>query len=157
MGVSKTPRQLVGKLDRLADDYGDLPLTLVKEGSLIVKTSVLAHMTVASGGDLKLSGVGKKGARIGARYNVGGAGEDAKSLVYATGPVQLIENDTKAGPRPHKRRRGRGRKRFIGPIQSGYHPGTKGKHPWAKGVAAAVPGVKRLLEARSELVLRRIF
>jgi hypothetical protein len=155
--VATTPAGLRLKLDRLADDYSDLPTALVKESSQIAKTSVLAFTTPASGGDLKLSGVGKKGARIGVRYNLGTFGGEAKSLLFVTGPFHLLERDTKAGPRPHKRRRGRGKKRFIGPIQSGFHPGTQGKHPFAKGVTAAEPLIARLLQTRSALAIRRIF
>jgi hypothetical protein len=132
-------------------------LALVKESSQIAKLAVLATTTPASGGDLRLSGVGRKGAKVGVRYNVAGVGADAKSLVFATGPFHLLERDTKAGPRPHKRRRGRGKKRFIGPIQSGFHPGTQGKHPFAKGVTAATPLISRLLQTRSTLAIRRIF
>jgi hypothetical protein len=155
--VATTPAGLRRKLDRLADDYSDLPLALVKESSQIAKLAVLATTTPASGGDLRLSGVGRKGAKVGVRYNVAGVGADAKSLVFATGPFHLLERDTKAGPRPHKRRRGRGKKRFIGPIQSGFHPGTQGKHPFAKGVTAATPLISRLLQTRSTLAIRRIF
>jgi hypothetical protein len=157
VGVSNSPAELRRKLERLADDYQDLPLALVKESSLIVKTSVLAFTSPASGGDLKLSGVGKKGAKVGVRYNVAGVGSDAKSLVFVTGPFHLLERDTKSGVRVSKRRRGRGKNRFVGPMLGYHHPGTQGKHPFAKGVAAATPAVEKLFQVRSALAIRRIF
>lgn len=164
MGVSHSMAEFQGKLNRLAQDYADEPLAIVKEGSLIVKNSVKAIAPA------RLRGVGKKGAKLDVRYNVAGAGIDAKSLVFAVGPFQLIENDTKPHPIP-KVRGARARTRYAvipGGAEGGVHgmrgvrtrvdhPGTQGKHPWAKGVEAAAPAVQRLFEVRGELALRRVF
>jgi len=157
MGVSRSPAELSRKIGRLAVEYQSLPTTLVKESSQIVKTAIVGLLVPATGGDSRLSGVGKKGARVGVGYTIIGTGVDARSRVYATGPFQLVERDTKAGPRPHKRRRGRGKNRFIGPIRSGYHPGTQGKHPWQRGIIAAEPPVTLLFRNRATLPLKRVF
>jgi hypothetical protein len=156
VGTSRSFAEFDRKLLRLQGEYRDLPLSVVKESSLIVKMAILAATKPASGGDLRLSGVRGRGA-VGARYTVVGAGDEAKSLIYATGPFHLIERNTKAGVRARKRRGGRGKNRMIGPISGYYHPGTSGKHPFALGVEASAPLVKRLFEARHNLALRRIF
>jgi hypothetical protein len=108
-----------------------------------VKTSVQTQMGGAGVQNGKLRGVGKKGAKIGVRYDL--VGETA--LVRATGPFHLIERDTKAHREP-KVRGSRARKRLlvipgVGVRASANHPGTKGKHPWAKGVLVAVPIAER--------------
>jgi hypothetical protein len=74
----------------------------VAVSALAAKMAVLAQLGPATGGDLKLSGVGKKGAQVGVRYGVLASGNPS-ALVRATGPFQLIERDTKAGPRPRNR------------------------------------------------------
>lgn len=116
-----------------------------------VKTSVTAQMALAGVTGGKLRGVGRKGAKIGVRYDLAGK----TALVRATGPFHLIERDTKA------HRLGRGTRSATSglplvdasgqDIQSvvtipgvGFrawanHPGTQGKHPWVKGVVAAMP------------------
>ena len=155
MGVSNSPAELRRKLDRLGDDYKDLPLSLVKESSLIVKLAVTRRAPA------RLSGVGKRGAKLGVRYNVAGSGDDAKSLIFATGPFHLIERNTKSHRIPKQRGR-RARQRYavipgVGVRAYANHPGTKGQHPWEKGVDDAAPAVRKLLGTRSALVLRRIF
>jgi len=108
--------------------------------ALTVKTSVLAQLTAAGVKDLKLRGVGKKGARIGVRYDYTGP---SSALVRATGPFHLIESDT-VGHRIPKVRGSRARRRVVvipgvGVRAFANVKGTKGKHPWAKGVAVALP------------------
>ena len=116
-------------------------------------------------GDMRLSGVGKKGARVGARYDKHfAATEDAPAMeIKATGPLHLIERDTRAHlilPRGQtftaKGGRRSGRKALkIGDEFRLYaeHPGTSGKRPFARGVARARPEVPRLIqtEVRKEM------
>lgn len=157
MGVSRTPAELQGKLRRLAADFEDIDLAVVKEASQVTKEAVLRRAPA------RLSGVGKRGAKLGVRYNVAGAAGDAKSLVFATGPFHLIERDTKKHriPKERKTRKG-GKRRYavipgVGPRAWAMHPGTKGQRPWAKGVNDAEPQVRALLEKRVALAIRRIF
>lgn len=157
MGVSRSPLDLERKFQALGVAVKDLPKTQVREAALIVKASTLGFINPASGGDLRLSGVGKKGARVNVRFTLAGSTLEPTARVKATGPLQLIENDTKAGVRPRKRRSGRGSKRFVGPIQGYFHPGTKGKHPWFKGVEAARPPVAKLFQSQTSTLLRSIF
>jgi len=156
MGLSRSPAELRRKFERLADDVADLDLAVVKEASQATKEAVLKRAPA------RLSGVGKRGAKLGVRYNVSNSTEP-KSLVFATGPFQLIENNTKAHRIPKERKQRKGARRRlavipgVGPRAWAMHPGTKGQHPWAKGVKAAEPEVAALLEKRTTLAIRRIF
>lgn len=155
MGVSRSPAELQRKLERLAGDLADLDLAVVKEASQLTKESVLKYAPS------RMSGVGKKGAKIGVRYNVGNFGGVAQSRVFATGPFHLIERNTRAHRIPKDRGK-RGRRRYavipsVGVRAWAMHPGTKGKHPWEKGVNAAEPRVRALLEKKTALAIRRVF
>lgn len=162
MGVSKSGKQLARKFQRTIDDFDDLTLAQVKEASQIIKTEVTRRAPK------KLSGVGKRGARIGVRYNVDRFGDafEAKSLVFATGPFHLIERATEAHRIP-RAEVGRGKRRRantkpivipgVGVRRSAQHPGTKGKYPWRKGNAAAEEKVQQVLTSKTATVIRRNF
>lgn len=127
------------KTARMGGELRRLERNMVVVAAQTVKTSVQTQLAAAGVQNGKLRGVGKRGAKIGVRYDV--AGDTA--LVRATGPFQLIERDTKAHRIP-KVRGARARKRVVAIPGVGVrawanHPGTKGKHPWAKGVVAAIP------------------
>lgn len=130
-----TPLAAAHKFERLAKDIGTLQKRTLNEMAITVKRNVTAAMAAAGAGTGKLRGVGRKGARIGVRYDqtAGGA-----VLVRATGPFHLLESDTKAHRIPLQRG-ARARKRVVvipgvGVRSFVNHPGSKGKHPWAKGV-----------------------
>jgi len=103
-----------------------------------------------------LSGVGKRGAKVGAKtepLRIGSA------IVKATGPYQLIERDTSAHREPRAARR-RGRALLIPGIgyrQSVHHPGTKGKHPFEKAVNQYGPQVPRVFQAEVRSAMGRSF
>ena len=187
MGTSRSAAQLAGKLDGFARAVPDANRKATLEAADLVKTAVLGRMRAASGGDLKLSGVGKKGARIGVRYDINGS-ISANALVKATGPVQLVENRTHAhviGPKGVKggtrakngsrNRTGMSRRQraidegtaiygksqvlaFNGIVRRyAYHPGTAGKHPWAKGVKESAPKTPAVFERAYHDALLRSF
>lgn len=127
----------------------------VGQASLAVKTAVMANMAGVS----RLSGVGRAGAKVGVRYDIRGT----TSLVRATGPFHLLERDTKAHeiPKAGRRRRRNARNLLViggevrtGPVQ---HPGTKGKHPWRKGVAQSAPLVRGIFRREFRRSLARSF
>jgi hypothetical protein len=155
VGTSHSWGELSGKINALARDAGDMPKTQVSEASLVVKKSVQTFMPE------RLRGVGKKGAKLTVRYNEGSFDDGAKALVYVLGPAQLVERDTKAHRIPRDRGR-RGRRRYavipgVGVRAYAQHPGTKGKHPWQKGVDAAMPIVRRIFAHSGEVLMRRHF
>lgn len=129
----------------------------VRAAALAVTGAIRGEIGSATGGSMRLSGVGRKGARVGARFQMeGGLGEPA-ALIKATGPLQLIERDTAAHsiiPRGWRVSRKWGRlaaKGAVDPSRPVYlgkgkvlkigdgfrmfadHPGTKGKHPFEHG------------------------
>lgn len=127
------------KTAKMGGELRRLERNMVLVAAQTVKTSVQTQLGAAGVQNGKLRGVGKRGAKVGVRYDVLGD----KALVRATGPFHLLERDTKAHQIP-KVRGARARKRVVvipgvGVRAWANHPGTKGKHPWAKGVAAAIP------------------
>lgn len=137
--------QFLAKTNKMVGELQRLETNTVKIAALAVKTSVLGQLQVAGVKDGKLRGVGvgKNGAKIGVSFSVTGR----TALVKATGPFPLIESDTKAHRIPREQGK-RGRKRYavipgVGVRAFADHPGTKGKHPWRKGVIAAQPAAER--------------
>jgi len=101
-------------------------------------------------GDSRLSGVGR-GARVGAKYTVLSGGD---AIIQATGPLHLIERPTRAHEiEPRGRRRSRGNRRpalYLGGSRfyARVHArGTRGKRPFAKGIAASAPQATRQYQA----------
>lgn len=125
----------------------------VNKSALATKTTILSFLRAATGGDNVLSGVGKKGAKLGVSYNTRGFYGNPTALVRATGPFHLAERDTKAGVRARRRSRRTG----IGPIQGYYHPGTKGRHPFEHGVAASEPVVQAIFRRAHTASLLKTF
>lgn len=129
----------VEKTAKMGGELRRLERNMVLVAAQTVKTSVQSQMAAAGVQNGKLRGVGKRGAKIGVRYDTIGD----KALVRATGPFHLLERDTKAHTIP-KTRGARARKRVVvipgvGVRAYANHPGSKGKHPWEKGVVAAIP------------------
>lgn len=108
----------------------------VAKGALHVTRGMRDEVRAATG-DMKLSGVGKRGARVGAKYTVKGT-TNPTAVVKATGPAQLLEHDTKPHTIAPRRRRGQSKARalrladgrFVASVQ---HPGTRAKKPYEKG------------------------
>lgn len=72
---------------------GAVPVSAVSKAALLVKQSTKGEMDkITSSG--RFSHVGKSGAAVGVSFTVK-PGASATALVRATGPWQLVENDTK--------------------------------------------------------------
>jgi hypothetical protein len=155
--MAKSPAQFASDLRRFAADGSNFEKRLATSAALTVKDATLRELRVAAP-RLRLSGVGKRGARVGVRYDQGNT--PGTMLVRATGPVHLIESDTKAHPIPKARKRGR--KRYVvipgvGVRSSVKHPGTSGKHPWRKGVARAKVAAPRAVQEETRKQMGRFF
>src|SRR5690242_12676640 len=98
----------VAKTQKMQDGLRTLEHRTVEVAALAVKTSVLAQMQAAGVDNGKLRGVGKRGAKVGVRYDIA----NNRALVRATGPFQLLERDTKAHQIPRVRG-ARARKRVL--------------------------------------------
>lgn len=110
-----------------------------------------------AGGDSRLSGVGKRGAKVGARFDQ----EAGRFVIQATGPLVLIERNTKAHRIP-KQRGARARKRYavipgVGVRAYANHPGTRGKHTWERSVPKAQREAVDTITQRSNAVVRKAF
>jgi hypothetical protein len=158
--VADSVAEFLVKTGKMGVELGKIERTMAEVGAMTVKASVLAAMADAGVNNGKLSGVGRKGAKVGVRYDIQGRRNSA--LVRATGPFQLIERDTKAHRMPRERKTARAKKRVVvipnvGVRAWAQHPGTKGKHPWAKGVAAAVPVQEKAGALALQTALRRAY
>lgn len=156
-----TPAQAARKFSRLAADIPTMRQKALVASAQVMKQSAQGTLRIAAPrGQLN---VGKRGARVGVRYD---QPTPNTALVRMTGPAHLLESDTK----PHRIPRekvGRGRARRansklisipgVGVRAYANHPGTKGKHPWAKGVAI---GKQRVDGATKKVLvdtMRRVF
>jgi hypothetical protein len=139
----------------MAADAPKLERRATNAAALEVKGVLLAEMRRAAP-NLRLN-VGKRGKKIGVSYQPGASSGTA--VIRATGPVQLIESATKPHRIPRERRRGR---RVVvipglGVRAWANHPGTRGKHPWSKGVALAVPKVPKIVDVELNRTLGKHF
>lgn len=139
-----------------------------------------------SGGDSKLSGVGAaKGrpgnANVGVRVKVDKSKTRPSALIAATGPLQIINNDTVghvirsaygsgAGRRSGKSKKFGKLSQAAGPglsfgggainipgigfRQSVRHPGTKGKGTWQEGRKTAEPAIRKSMSQRTFNVVK---
>jgi hypothetical protein len=116
----------------------------------ILDEQATTNLRVATGGDLKLSRVRSgKGATIALRVRTAGSGSRTRAEVVPTGPIMLIEADTRRHTSPRQslaqrtggarsysmaRRRSASRTGYLNIPGVGFrananHPGTKGKRP----------------------------
>ena len=124
----------------------------LKAAALVAKDEQLKRMRADSGGDLRLSGVGRNGAKLNVNFKL--AGDTA--TVRAIGPLPLINNDTRA--HSIRSRRAGGRRAVInipgvGFRRSANHPGTSGKDTWQVGRKSAEPKVRQAMGKRTTKVL----
>lgn len=170
--MSSTPQQFAAKMHDLARrGLPDVEREAVGRSALYAKTVIGAVIRQAAGGDSKLSGVGKKGAKVGVRYGVS-EGAHPEAWVAASGPLHLLERDTKPReiPRTKVRRLSSGARavstksqrrpikigdRWVtGPVK---HPGTKGTEPFAKGVKLIEPKIPAIYKRELSKAMAKVF
>lgn len=144
--------QVAGRMASLIGNFTSAERSGINTASLQAKTIQIAELRAVTG-DMRMSGVGTKGARVGARYDMlsGGRG----SVVYATGPVHLLERPIKAHTITTKASRGRRsrgpRAKALGtpghPVARVQHPGVRNpRRPWERGFMRAKPVVTRTIQ-----------
>lgn len=140
MPREKTPTEWARQSDGIAGRWQEIERAALGAASLEIKTSVVSRLRSTVGADLKMSGVGKRGTRVGVRYDIKGF-KNPTSLIRAFGPVHFVERGTK----PHRipKQRNRGRKRYavipgVGVRDNAMHPGSTGRFPWRRGVASSI-------------------
>jgi hypothetical protein len=146
---------LAASASRTADALQPAQRRGVQQAALHTVTLIRSEMRGATG-DMRMSGVGKRGAKIGARYDVKG-NTNPVALIRATGPAHLIERDTQAHRIPRERSRGRKRyAAFGGSVYSRVeHPGTRGKHPFERGWKKAAPQTPAIFQREVRAALRK--
>lgn len=149
------------KVGRFADQLPQASRAGVVASAVHVKRSVQAFVGPATGGDFRLSGVGRRGAKVNVRFDNPVGKLEPAVLVRMVGPAHLIENPTKPHRIPNPRRR-RGRRRVVsipgvGVRAYANHPGTRGRKPWAKGVAVAKPKLRGIYSAAVVDTMRKSF
>lgn len=144
MPVELVNAKALDRLNKLPSAVVQANKKAVERAAFAMKTSVQRQRGFTS----RLRGVGRSGARVGVRYDVRGV-KNPTAIVRATGPFHLIESDTKAHEiAPRSRRRGGGKRAVFtpyGPKARVQHPGTKGRHPFARGVEASLPAVRKIM------------
>jgi hypothetical protein len=126
--------RVVAIAQALPEELQKAELRGVRRSALVVTRGIRAEIRTASGGNNRLSGVGRRGARVGARYDVN-TGPNPSALISAKGPLHLLEHPT----RPHniapKRKKAL---RFANGVVRGSadHPGTQPSRPFERGYLA---------------------
>lgn len=181
MGTSHSARELAGKIERYAGSLDGASKQATLAAARAVKDSVMVRLGQATGGDFKLSGMGGKG-RMGVRYDKTSGSNSV--MVRATGPVHLVERDVRphwiapkeGGRKRHARARqaafinamtgaqillvSKGVLRFSdGSFRrwAAKGGGSKGRHPWERGVEASKDDVGKLWRAAHTAELARAF
>lgn len=158
MPAYKTPEQFAKQAGGFAGQLQKAQRASMGKVGLHVKTVTLASLRVTVGPELRMSGIGKKGAKVGVSYDVKGY-KNPSVLVRALGPVHLVERSTKPHRIPKQNRR---KKKYavvpgVGVREHANHPGTHGKRPWGRGVDAALPAVPRIIQAGVHQALKDTF
>lgn len=164
MGVSRSPFEFATKLEKLVVEVGQANRAAINAAALIVTREIRTRTAAATGGDMRLSGVGKRGARVGVGYDVKGD-RNATALIRARGPFHLVERDVK--PHDIKLRRDTGKRRSgpralrmknLGFARSAKNAGgSKGRRPFERGTKAGEPKARLAFEREQAKALARVF
>ena len=164
MGVSTSAEQLAAKLAAHGRAIEAAGPVAVSGAAVAVESSITVLTAAATGGDMTLSGVGRKGGKLGVRKVVG----PSEALLTATGPFHLAESDQ---PRHDIKPRGlqrtaRGRQRkgakalTIGGglwASARNTGGSRGREPWKRGVRAGEPAAMAAFETANDSALKAVF
>lgn len=182
MGTSKSGAELAGKLGRCAALYSRMDSTTVHEAAKVTEATIKA----GSPSSLRGVGKGAK-LDVKSTFGAYGDGSKALvfavgpwQLIERDTHAHIITPKGARGLGAGKGSRAKAASSLLGvaPSLSGlkigfgkgavlklgdrfaayvHHPGTKGKHPFAKGVAEAIPIVDRVFENQSTIPLRTVF
>ena len=153
--------ELAETMERMkkAQEYGQLN-GVRRAGRYAVKT-IRASVRTAAGGDMRLSGVGAGGARLGVRTGRSKKGLSLQSrlaygvTVYATGPIHLLDAPTGTKEVYPRRRKAL---RFNGLYAAHALAGpTRGKRSFQAGVARAAPALPGIIERETAKRVEREF
>jgi hypothetical protein len=116
----------------------------VRAGAEVLEEAARVEILAATGGDMRLSRVRSgKGATIALRTRVDGAGRSARGVVVPTGPIMLVENDTRGHRQPFDYAGvlgAGGRRRYATAGQQLVGGGTARRRRAARSGVVVVPG-----------------
>ena len=175
----------IGKFARKTQMFATVGLPVgtneaISKAALLATTAARASIAAGSGGDSRLSNVGRGGANVGARFDVKPGTGGATALVRATGPLQLLDNPTSPHQIMTKVRKGRskasrgafyealfgGSGGFSGmkPLRTPYgpryrvkHPGTSGKRTFWRAIDNTRPLIPVVFRTQLAREMRRYF
>ncbi len=160
MGTSSSAAELAGKFGRAAVALKDAQREGVREAGIVSKAIFIESLPTRT-----MSGVGRRGARVGARFTQP-KGSPPFTVVSYTGPVHMLNNRVGRhliGPKGWRRARGaKGRLKFTagdGGIRSGVveHPGVPGKKFAPDAMRKAAEAAPRQIEMATSRALRKVF
>lgn len=146
----------------------------LREAGLASKKAIEAKRDADTGGDGRLSNVGKGGANLGVAFRVFGD----TATIRATGPWPLIESNVSGHVIRSRYVAGARRRGFVGPVAPGQfrggrravmhipgigfraavrHPGTRGKHTFRKGSEAAIVVAGEIVPKKMTTTIARAF
>lgn len=152
IAISKASNDLAKRIGKLSTAVKKGERDTLIKGGLAGKDEHSKRIRRDSG-DGRLSGVGRNGARVGARFDAVARGVEFK----ATGPLHFLANPMS----PHKitpKKRSRAKVLAIpgiGPRASAMHPGTRGKDTWNKATPDARKAVADAFHDRQVNIIRR--
>lgn len=162
MGISRSPAEVAAKFKKLERGLAAAHRDGVTAAALLITRSVRQELGRAAPGG-RLGGVGRRGARISVGFDTPKSVVNPVALVRMRGPAHLIERDTKPHAIAPRRRRSRsgGRRALlvpgVGMRASVQHPGTKGKHPWERGVRAVQRQVLPTIARETDRAIAKAF
>jgi len=128
----------------------------VQQSALVVTRSIRQQVQNATGGDSRLSGVGRRGARVGVRYEVKGT-TNPTALIRATGPMHLLEHNTAPHMIQPKRKKIRALRLANGSFAAHVrHPGTRAKVPFEKGYLKARDETGKVFDQQVQQAIVRV-
>lgn len=154
--LSQAGPDFAKRLKKMSTAIEDGRRDTLKQAGMVAKREHGAVIESHSGGDSRLSGVGKKGATVGVRFDISGDRVEIK----ATGPLHFLANPMSPHRIPKQRKRG-GRRVVVipgvGVRAHANHPGTPGKDTWRVGARRAQPKVAKVIESEVSNIVKRGF
>lgn len=152
--MASTPLQFAGKIERLATAMPRAMTVGVETVAYEFKKTALAAAP------RRLSNVGRKGAKLSVVYTVFGKNTpEVRAEIRAVPPG--LWSMVESGTRPHKIPKRRNAKvlKFSdgGFAREVQHPGTRGKHPWAKAKSVVGPKAGQIFDKALKAELAAIF
>lgn len=138
MGTSRTAGELAFKIGRAADQLERAQRTMTERAALVMTTAIRSELT-ADTGDGRMSGVGRRGARVSAGFDVFGS-RNPVAMIRPRGPAHLISNATSSRYVTSRHGRGSraGRARALGGTASRGARRNRAGELVAAGVASSL-------------------